>query len=307
MVMELHGAVKHGDTTLMKTLLDENRDLANPVSATDARGTYPLHVAAEFGQADAARLLLEYGADVSLLDVENEAIALCMDLCGNCSAVWSGLSRIRCAPAGARAFPGAMLQAAASPMMAAPASAALMGLDARLVLVTLVTGTALVPLTAPLFALVFLGPALSLSPPLLAAKLTAFLAGTALARGTLRRCVGLAAIARQKDRIDGLNVIVLFVFVAAVMEGVGARIVTAPMTTMALTALAFAVFFALLGLTILLFLPAGREHALALGFMVSQRNMGLMRAATGGTLPGLTWLYFVLSQFPISLPDCSNR
>ena len=123
----------------------------------------------------------------------------------------------------------------------------------------------------------------------------------------MRRCVGLAAIARQKDRIDGLNVIVLFVFVAAVMEGVGARIVTAPMTTMALTALAFAVFFALLGLTILLFLPAGREHALALGFMVSQRNMGLMRAATGGALPGLTWLYFVLSQFPISLPDCSNR
>jgi hypothetical protein len=33
-------------------------------------------VAAEFGQADAARVLLEYGADVSLLDAENDAIAL---------------------------------------------------------------------------------------------------------------------------------------------------------------------------------------------------------------------------------------
>jgi hypothetical protein len=35
--------------------------------------------------------------------------------------------------------------------------------------------------------------------------------------------------------------------------------------------------------------------------MVSQRNMGLMVAATGGVLPGLTWLYFALSQFPIYL------
>jgi ankyrin repeat protein len=42
----------------------------------DARGTYPLHVAAEFGQPGAARALLKYGADVSLLDLENEAVAL---------------------------------------------------------------------------------------------------------------------------------------------------------------------------------------------------------------------------------------
>jgi BASS family bile acid:Na+ symporter len=35
--------------------------------------------------------------------------------------------------------------------------------------------------------------------------------------------------------------------------------------------------------------------------MASQRNMGLMLAATGGALPDLTWLYFALSQFPIYL------
>ena len=75
-VIELHSTVKHGDLTGIKTLLTENRELANSRSETDARGTYPLHVAAEFGQGDAARLLLEYGADVSLLDSENDAIAL---------------------------------------------------------------------------------------------------------------------------------------------------------------------------------------------------------------------------------------
>jgi uncharacterized protein len=75
-VIELHSTVKHGDLTGVKALLDENRELANSRSEMDARGTYPLHVAAEFGQADAARLLLKYGADVELLDAENDAIAL---------------------------------------------------------------------------------------------------------------------------------------------------------------------------------------------------------------------------------------
>jgi BASS family bile acid:Na+ symporter len=68
-----------------------------------------------------------------------------------------------------------------------------------------------------------------------------------------------------------------------------------------MTMLAFAVSIALLGVTALIFRKAGSERALALGLMVSQRNMGLMLAATDGVLPGMTWLYFALSQFPIYL------
>ena len=75
-VTELHGAVKCGDVTRMKALLDADRALANSRSETDPRGTYPLHVAAEFGQAAAAQMLLENGADVKLLNLENDAIAL---------------------------------------------------------------------------------------------------------------------------------------------------------------------------------------------------------------------------------------
>lgn len=75
-VTKLHDAVKRGDLDSIKALVEENRDLANSRSETDARGTYPLHVAAEFGQEGAARALLDYGADVSLLDSENDAIAL---------------------------------------------------------------------------------------------------------------------------------------------------------------------------------------------------------------------------------------
>ena len=76
-ITELHDAVRRGDLAAMKALLAADRSLANTRSEMDVRGTYPLHVAAESGQAGAARLLLDHGADVTLLDSENDAIALC--------------------------------------------------------------------------------------------------------------------------------------------------------------------------------------------------------------------------------------
>jgi hypothetical protein len=194
-----------------------------------------------------------------------------------------------------------MLQAVASPMMAAPALAALMGLDSTLVLVTLVTSTALVPISAPLFAYAFFGAALTLSPLGLGLKLVAILAGSLAVAAAIRWSVGASAIVRHKAPIDGLNILILFVFVAAVMGNVVGGFWADPLRTIELTMLAFAVFFALLGVTALIFRKVGQQRALALGLMVSQRNMGLMLAATDGVLPGTTWLYFALSQFPIYL------
>lgn len=75
-VTDLHSAVKRGDVAKAKVLLEADRGLANSRSEADPRGTYPLHLAAEFGQAAVAQLLLDCGADVALLDLENDAIAL---------------------------------------------------------------------------------------------------------------------------------------------------------------------------------------------------------------------------------------
>jgi predicted Na+-dependent transporter len=194
-----------------------------------------------------------------------------------------------------------MLQAVASPMMAAPSLAALMGLDATLVLVTLVTSTALVPFTAPLFASIFFGTALTLSPSALGLKLAAILTGSLIVAGAIRLFAGASAIERHKLPIDGFNILVLLIFVAAVMGDVAGSLLADPKRMIGLAALAFAIFFLLAGVTALIFRGFGRERALALGLMVSQRNMGLMVAATDGVLPGTTWLYFALSQFPIYL------
>jgi hypothetical protein len=194
-----------------------------------------------------------------------------------------------------------MLQAVASPMMASPALAAVMGLDSTLVLVTLVTSTALVPFSAPLFAYVFFGAALTLSPLGLGLKLAGILAGSLLVAAAIRWTAGACAIKRHAAPIDGLNILILFVFVAAVMGSVAGSFLADSVRTVELALLAFAVFFALLGVTVLIFRRIGHDRALALGLMVSQRNMGLMLAATDGVLPGTAWLYFALCQFPIYL------
>jgi len=198
-------------------------------------------------------------------------------------------------------FVGLMLQAIASPMMAAPSFAALMGLDATLVLVSLVFSSALAPATAFAFAAIFIGPALALSPLMLGLKLLAILAGAALVAAIFRRAFGSAVIERHKQEIDGVNLIVVFVFVAAVMEHVAEHFYATPLLMLAIGALAFAIALTMLGLTALIFARAEAERTLALGLMASQRNMGLMLAATGGVLPDQVWLYFALAQFPIYL------
>jgi len=198
-------------------------------------------------------------------------------------------------------FLALMLQAVASPMMAAPAFAAVMGLDATLVLTTLVTSTAVTPFTAPFFAYAFIGPALTLSPLILGLKLFMILAGSLLMAVGMRYFVGFATILRYSDQINGLNILLVFVFVAAVMENVATQFVVAPFTTIEIVVLAFAVFFCVLALTALVFATAGRERSFVLGLMASQRNMGLMLAVTAGVLPDATWLYFALAQFPIYL------
>lgn len=198
-------------------------------------------------------------------------------------------------------FLGLMLQGMASPMMASPALAAMMGLDATLVLITLVTSTALVPFTATLFAGLFLGAKLSVTPLALGLKLLGLLAGSLLGATIIRHLAGAEAIQRHKRPIDGINIIILLAFASAIMGDVAHDVLTDPVVTIGIALLAFAVYFTLLAVTTLIFRRIGYERALALGLMVSQRNLGLMLAATSGALPATTWLYFAMTQFPIHL------
>jgi BASS family bile acid:Na+ symporter len=194
-----------------------------------------------------------------------------------------------------------ILQAAAPPVISAPTLAALMGLDAALSLATLVVCTALTPLTAPMFATLFVGPGMAISPLALGAKLLALLAGAAIVATLVRRFAGTGWVARQSERIDGLSVVALFFFAVALMDGVLASIINEPLKVLGLTLLSFALSLGLTALTAFVFARLGMSQALALGLAAGNRNMGLMLAAAGAAVPDLTWLYFAVAQFPIYL------
>jgi hypothetical protein len=198
-------------------------------------------------------------------------------------------------------YVGLMLQSIAPPIMSAPAFAALMGLESALSLATLIAGFAVTPLSALVFAQLFLGSVTRVSPLGLGLRLGLILAGSALSATLIRRIAGAAWIERQRESIDGLNVVMLFIFAVAVMDGVGIGLLTKPWVIIGLTALAFVLALGSTGLTTIVFARVGWGRSLALGLACGHRNLGLMLAATGGTVPDVSWLYFGLAQFPIYL------
>lgn len=205
-------------------------------------------------------------------------------------------------------FLGLMLQAMAPPIMVTPALAALIGLDVALVLATLIVCVVATPLTAAGFAAVFVGTGFAISAPDLGGKLFLLLAGSAFAAALIRRCAGQLWLDAQHETFDGINIVILFVFALAAMDGVLPALLADPVGTLGLAAAAFALTLAMLALTVLVFIRAGRLQALAIAISASNRNMGLMLAAVSGTLPESTWLYFGLAQFPIYLmPEVLKR
>jgi hypothetical protein len=194
-----------------------------------------------------------------------------------------------------------ILQASAAPIMSAPAFAALMGLDAALSLATLMGCIVATPITGPFFVYLFAGDAVAVSPAALGLKLFGLLGGSFAIAWAIRRVAGNPWVEAQRQRIDGLSVITLFVFAVALMDGVVALLWARPWFVFGLIALCFTLAFGTMAVTTLVFVRAGRDRAFALGLSAANRNMGLMLATLGGVLPDLTWIYMALAQFPIYL------
>ena len=193
-----------------------------------------------------------------------------------------------------------VLQACGPALMSAPALAALIGVDVALTLAALVLTAAVVPFTATFFTHVFASGG-TLEPLALGTKLFLFIAGAAVLATIVRWLAGARRIEENRETIDGLSVLAMFIFAAAAMEGVAAHTLADPKLVAALTALTFTLTLVTMMLTTLIFLPAGRDRALAVGILAGNRNIGLMLAATGFAVPDIAWLYFGLAQFPIYL------
>ena len=193
-----------------------------------------------------------------------------------------------------------ILQIAIAPITSSAAFAALMGLDVALSLVTLIVCSALSPVSTVAFSYLFLGTSL-FSPLELGLKLFFFFAASGAVAYGIRRIAGQDWIERQKEPIDGLNVITVFVFAIAAMEGVPQQVMAAPLFALALLGLVAALAILPVGLSVLVFLPAGADRGLAIGLLAAFRNLGVVMAALGSSLSATAWFYFALVQFPIFL------
>jgi len=193
-----------------------------------------------------------------------------------------------------------ILQIAITPITSSAAFAALMGLDVAFSLAALIVSNALSPLTTVAFSYLFLGSS-QFSPAELGVKLFIFFAGAAIVAFAIRRVAGQPWIERQKERIDGLNVIAVFIFAIAAMESVPRYVTAHPLFALELFVLIVIVTAALIGLSALVFLRAGHDRGLVIGMLAGFRNIGLVMAALGSMLPDLAWFYFAMAQFPIYL------
>ena len=156
-----------------------------------------------------------------------------------------------------------MFNVVAPPIFASPALAALMGLNAAVTLALLLACIAATPFLAPALVAIFVGPAVTFSPIALGLRLVLMLAGAACVGIAVRSIAGKDWVERQAERIDGLNVVVLFLFAVALMGDVLANAIAHPLFVLGLLALSTAMTFGLSGLTALIFLRAGPAHRAA--------------------------------------------
>ena len=192
------------------------------------------------------------------------------------------------------------LQAASAPILATPAIAVLIGLDAAFVVVALVAHMAVLPLVAPALASFVAGDAVPLDGWAIARNLALLLSGAALTAFLARRRWTLGRIGAAKGELDGINLILMFAFALAIMDGVLARLFAEPGTVATHLAAAFAVAGGGLLVGFLALRPLiGAGDAYVMSYAAGHRNVGLMIAAMGGVLPDSTWLYFALAQAPI--------
>jgi len=193
-----------------------------------------------------------------------------------------------------------ILQCAITPITSSAAFAALMGLDVAFSLAALIVSNALSPITTVAFSYLFLGTSL-FSPIELGVKLFFFFAASGATAYAIRRIAGQDWIERQKDPIDGLNVIAVFVFAIAAMESVPRYVMADPLFALELFALIIVLSCALIGLSVLVFWRAGLDRGVVIGLLAAFRNIGLVMATLGSTLPDVAWFFFAMVQFPIFL------
>jgi predicted Na+-dependent transporter len=194
-----------------------------------------------------------------------------------------------------------ILYTSAPPNFAAVALAFILGLDGALMVAVVLGALILHPILTPLFAELVTGGAVLVPGSEIALRLVLLIGGAAGVAAIGRRLIGKARLARTGLAIDGVNVILMLVFVIGLMDTIPAQVAARPAHAAALTALVFALHILLNLMTVLLFWWSGKKTAATVGFSLAGRNMAPAMAVLGAAVPAETWLFFAVLQFPIYL------
>lgn len=180
----------------------------------------------------------------------------------------------------------------------ATAFARVMHLDTLLTLRGIILGTLVMPLV------------LLLLVPLVTQRTAGFDFSAYAARLCIFIVVPIvAAAAYQSKRRDAsagetrlfgrLTLFFLALFGIAIMDGIGARLVHQPWSTLGLLVFALAVHGVFFGLSVLVFRRWGRREALTAGLLSGYRNLAVVLAVGGSLLPPDFVTYTALWQIPM--------
>lgn len=198
---------------------------------------------------------------------------------------------------------GMILAAASSSLFSTPVLGVMFGLNGALLLVVLVAGTLLVPITLPLVALFLLGFDIGANPFELLVRMSALVTSAVITAFVLKNMIGRAALAKYAHVMDGWAVILLIIFAIAIMQGLTARIIDAPIDTLVVTGLSFAIYGGLMILSAVCFLVVGtkigRQGLVSVGFISGTRNLAIILAVLPPNVDPDILLFFAVGQFPI--------
>jgi bile acid:Na+ symporter, BASS family len=196
---------------------------------------------------------------------------------------------------------GLVLYVASPVLNGSPAFAMLLGFRNGLILTINFLHMILTPLIAPPLASWLMGHDLPLSAGVLALRLSIMIFGATLGAVLVRKIIGQSRLKAHSDELNGINVILYFGFAIAAMDGVIDATLADPMRTVWFLVIAFGLSILMFMLSLAVARPFGPNDNFTLSIGIGLRNIGLLVAAFGPSLPKESFLYFSLSQFPTYL------
>lgn len=194
-----------------------------------------------------------------------------------------------------------VLNSAAPSLVGSVTLAQLVGLDAPLAVLLVVTTTFFLPLTLTPVIFWLLGVELGIDLIAFFGRFALYIALPFAVAWALRRLLPAGLIARNALQLDGANVVILILAALAMMDGVTARLLAAPGTVALFLAAAVTFNFSFQALGAALYWRRGRRTALSMGLATGNRNTALVLVLTGGLLSPDLGLYVAMAQIPIYL------